>query len=343
MIMPRRIRLSMPVIEPILDGAEKSLVDRGLAWLRERQPRDSGVLWAQLRRVAMLGVALDEAPSLLLPASLGRSSSDETSLVAELSHLDPLGGELRLPEKALIARAFLLAKIALLRAFATALDPAAPGAEPALAREFRGELAQSVYTAIAAEILIGLCSDAGVGEETKRRAARQLILIWDGAVKVEIDDFCPLLESVWQARARMPARLGCLAGAGEYLRLVQENCPSQFLEFFTRDNVAEEEIQAFEEFLFALPHEDVIKLRAAMKRESRTAVDAEFASRELGIPVAAMSAVDDPEEFYRSYHRRRIAAEFRRLTRAPGPRRVAEAYIMMFVLDSSGESSRKPA
>jgi len=243
------------------------------------------------------------------------------------------------------ARAFLMAKIALLRAFAMALAAGAPGAEPELAREFRSELAQSIYTAIAIEILIGLCSDEGLGENTKRRAARQLILIWDGAVKVEIDDFCPLLESAWKARARMPARFGCLAGAGEYLRLVQENCPPQFLEFFTRDNVAEDETQAFEEFLFALPHEDSLKLRAAMKREARRVVDAQFAAAELGIPINHMATVDDPEEFYRSYHRRRTAAQFRRLTRTPGPLRVAEAYIMIFVLDSAGESSspRNPA
>src|SRR5687767_3712100 len=102
MVMPRRVRLSMPVIEPILDGAEKDLVDRGLAWLREKQPRDAGVLWGQLRRVAMLGAALEEAPSLFLPSTLGGSSWDETTLVAELSHLDPVGAELRLPEKAVI-------------------------------------------------------------------------------------------------------------------------------------------------------------------------------------------------------------------------------------------------
>lgn len=327
--------MPMPIIDPVLDGAERGLVDRTMAWLRDKRPEDSGLLWAQLKRVAMLGAALEEAPSLLLPSGLGRHEWNEKTLTDHLSHLDTLGGELRLPEKAVVARAFLMAKISLLRGFMVALEPGAPAEEPGLMREFKGELAQSIFTAIAGEILISLLSDPELAEPTKVRAARQLILIWDGAVKVEIDDFCPLLESAWRARSRLPARFGALAGCGEYMRLMEQDCPPQFLDFFTRDNVTDGEMQAFEEFLFNLTHEDLQRVRVAMKQEDRRVIDSEFVARALDRPMAEVAAFDDPDEIFRSYRRRRTAAEFRHITHAPGPLRVAEAYIMIFVLESA--------
>ena len=102
--MARRIRLSMPAVDPILDRTEKGLVERALAALRRSRPRDSAVLWAQVKRVALLGVSLDEAPSLVVPASFGGARADEATLLGELVRLDPFGADVRLPEKAIVAR-----------------------------------------------------------------------------------------------------------------------------------------------------------------------------------------------------------------------------------------------
>lgn len=328
----RGVRLSMPEVDPVLDRTERSLVERALAWLRTARPRDSAVLWSQVKRVAMLGNVLEETPSLLLPTSLGAMERDARSLVGELSHLDPMSGELPLPEKAHIARAFLFAKIALMRGFQTALSPEV-GGDPQLWREVHAELAQAVYTLIATEILVGLLSEDAVPDRNKRRAARQLMLIWDRAAQLEIDDFCPMLEAAWHARNQVQVRFGALLGCSEYMRLVGSDCPSEFLEFFARDGVEEEELQAFDEFLFNLPYEDLIRLRAAVKNEGVNVVGLEDAARILGRPLAETAAVNDPEAFYRSYRRRRLAAGFRQMTHSPGPRWTAEAHIMMHVLD----------
>ncbi len=328
-----RVRLSMPDVDPILDRTERSLVERALAWLRVSRPRDSAVLWNQVKRVAMLGGVLEQTPSLLLPTSLGATERDANSWVAALSHLDPMGGGLALPEKAHIARAFLLAKLALLRAFQTALSPDAAGGEPALFQEVRGEFAQAVYTLIATEILVSLLSEHDVSDRNKRRAARQLMLIWDRAAQLEIDDFCPLLEEAWRARCRVQVRFGALLGVGEYMRLVQSDCPSEFLDFFARDDVSDEEVQAFEEFLFNLPHEDLVRLRASIRDSGGGVVGAGEAARILGRPLEESTTVDDPEALYRSFRRRRTAAAFRHTSRAPGPHCTAEAFIMLHVLD----------
>jgi hypothetical protein len=332
--MMRGIRLSMPEVDPVLDRDERSLIERALAHLRESAPRDSSQLWAHVKRCAMIAEIVDQTPSLRYPTVFGGHVRDEASLVAELSRLDPMDGELPLPERAQVARGFLLEKISLLRAFATALATDAPGHDPVLQREVRGELAQSIYTLIAAEILVGILCDSRVLLPTKARAARQLILIWDRAVDLEIDDFCPLLELAWQAHSRVGVRFGALMGAGEFLRLANEDCPQEFLDFFVRDDVSDGELEAFDEFLFNLPHEDLVRLRAAMRAEGRAVVDLAACERMLGRPLSESSAVDDPEALYRSYRRRRTAAEFRRMTGAPGPLRTAEAYLMIYVLDS---------
>ncbi len=278
----------------------------------------------------MLGEVLEQIPSLSSPSTAFDSDRHEAELADRLAHVDPMDRDLPLPEKAQVARAFLLTKIGLLRDFQSSLAPAA-GGEPGLHAEIHVELAQSVYTLIAVEILVGLLTDPGLAEPQRRRAARQLILIWDRAAQLEIDDFCPLLEAAWRARSRIGVHFGALVGAGEYMRLVASDCPAEFLDYFVRDEAVDEEVQAFEEFLFNVPFEDLARLRAAA-RERGAVIDRRAAEEILGRSLDEAAAIDDPDAVFRSYSRRRTAAEFRRWTGAPGPRRTAEANIMTKLL-----------
>jgi hypothetical protein len=328
-----RITLSTPAIDPVLDPAEATLVRRALDWLRAVSPADSIGLRSQLDRVTAIGLAFDRSPSLSAPSRFGGIDRDEAWFAGWLSHLDPLAGELALPEKAVLARAFLATKIALLRAFQAALAPGAPGGHTELAAAFAGELAQSIETAIATEILTDLQWDPGVGETTQVRAAHQLILIWDRALELEVDDFCPILESAWKARSRIAALYGALLGTAEYVSLLEHNCPAEFLDFFCGDGPSSAERHAaLEEFLFDLTCDELARVRAAMQEAGRSVVDADFVANVLGRPLAD-GRVDGADALYRSYRRRRTGAEFRRQTGAPGPVRVAEAYLMIDLLD----------
>ncbi|HTE49737.1 MAG TPA: hypothetical protein VK698_02605 [Kofleriaceae bacterium] len=331
--MSARISLTTPAVDPILDAAEAVLVRRALDWLRAHSPVDWTGLGDQLDRVAAVGLAFDRSPSLSLPSRFGGIDRDEAWFAGRLCHMDPLVGDLLLPERAVLARAFLSSKIALLRSFLAALAPEAPGRDPALHASFTDELTQSIYTSIAIEILTDLQWDPGIGEEIQVRAARQLILVWDRAIELEIDDFCPILESVWRARARVAARYGALLGTAEYLGLVEENCPPEFLDFFCGEGPGvDERHPAFEEFLFDLTSEELFRVRAAMSVAGLSVVDAAFVTRELGRPVDEPPRSGDPDALHRSYRRRRIGASFRRMTGAPGPARVAEAYLMISLL-----------
>jgi hypothetical protein len=198
---------------------------------------------------------------------------------------------------------------------------------------------------MAEELLLALLRKPDVADETKRRAASQLIAIWDNAT-LEIDQFCPLLESAWRARNRITVGLGSLLGASEYFRLVAQDCAPQFLDFFARDEVSASENQAFTEFLFGLTYEELGLLRAAMKAQGVENVSEEWASGVLGRNIeheCDSADVDeiDPVSLYRSYSRRQLAADFRILAGSEGPSRTAEAYLLIYLLDqepSPGDS-----
>jgi hypothetical protein len=322
----------------LFDDSESALVTRTLEALASARESDANALRAQLRRLTELSHMVRDMPSLLARETFaGRTRSADT-LLDHLCISDGLGGELALPLKATLSRTFLVAKIQFLRGLvmAAAHHAAKTPELAALDGDLREELAQSIYTQLAEELLLALLRKPDIQSETKRRAAKQLIAVWENA-EIEIDDFCPLLESAWHARNRINADLGSLLGTSEYFRLVCEDCPPDFLEFFARDEVSVQQKQAFEEFLFDMTFEEVATCRMAMREEGRESISRDRAEEILGRPIERETVADriDPIALYRSYFRRQLAADFRIVSGRPGPRRTAEAYMMIFLLDDA--------
>jgi hypothetical protein len=330
----------------LFDEAESELVARALIALSQINPGDAAVLSRLMSQLADINGLLQSAPALRQRSSLGGVDRDERSLIDHLCVLDGLEGDLSLPVKAALQRVFLVAKIQFLRAFVKAtgaLIEQAPQLRP-LNLQLRSELAQSIYTQMAEDLLLALLRKPDVSDFTKKRASEQLIAIWDEAA-VEIDQFCPLLESAWRARNRITVGLGSLLGASEYFRLVAQDCAPQFLDFFARDEVSLAENQAFTEFLFGLTYEELVQLRAAMKAQGIDAAGEVWASRVLGRAIEhecdARNADEiDPISLYRSYTRRQLAADFRILAGSEGPSRTAEAYLMVYLLNQQDDLSK---
>lgn len=318
------------------DREESILIDRALAAVERKAPADATFLRHQIDRLAALVEVLASERRLDRPTHLAGEQRNKQTLIEHLCCLDGLSGDLALPLKATLSRTFLLSKIMFLRSFVKCTGAlAAEGPDYSLlSHQLREELAQSIYTQLAEELLMALLRKPDVPERIKRRAAEQLIVIWDNA-QLEIDDFCPLLEAAWHARNRITSGYGCLLGTTEYFRLVCENCPPQFLNFFARDEMSVAEGQAFEEFLFNMTHEELTTLRRAMKEQELDVVSPEWAGQVLGRQIDALdeSGEIDPMALYRSYYRRQLAADYRILAGSKGPRRTAEAYLMIYLLD----------
>ena len=319
----------------LFDSHHKGLVDEALLALNFEAPDDAALLRRLRVRLAELHNMLAVSPSLRVDRQLALGTRNQSTLIDHLTTIDGLSGDLELPFKATLSRTLLLAKIQFLRGVVKAagvLERAGHEFQ-ALTHDLREELAREIYTLMAEELLLALLRKPNVQYSTKVCAADQLLTIWDDAA-LEIHDFCPLLEAAWHARNRISATIGCMLGAAEYFRLVAEDCPPQFLDFFARSEVSMQEGQAFEEFLFNFTYEELQQLGEAMRRQKRTAIDVEWAGDILGRPIEILdhSGQIDPHALYRSYQRRQIAADFRIISGGDGPRRTAEAYMMVYLL-----------
>ena len=320
----------------VFDVEEQRLVDSAFAIARVEAPKDAAVLADKLVQLQTLHSLLQASPSLRSIRQLAEQYRDEHTLVSHLTRLDGLSGDLELPFKSTLSRTFLLAKIQFLRALVrtTALLGVSSERAAELCPHLREEFAQSIYTLLAEELLLALLRKPDVCARTKQRAADQLIAIWDNAA-LEIDDFCPLLESAWHARNRITAELGCLLGTNEYFKLVREDCGPQFLDFFSRDEVSKAEERAFQEFLFNMTSEEIETVTETMREQGLDSISPRWAGDVIGRPIDDLdqSGQIDPMALYRSYYRRQLAADFRIIAGSEGPRRTAEAYLMVYLLN----------
>lgn len=316
----------------VLDRRETELVQRALVAVAARSPADADILRGLMEELRATSNLLDRQRPLRRPTALGGEARDEQTLMEHLCTIDGLSGDLALPLKATLSRTYLLTKINFLRGFVkatTVIEGCAP-----MAHDLREELAQSIYTLLAEELFLALLRKPDVSRRTKQRAADQLITVWDDAA-LEIDDFAPLLESAWHARNRINSAYGTLLGATETFRLVTEDCSPDVIDFFGRDGMSADESAAFEEFLFNMTSEELATLRRAMQQQHVTAASPAWAAEVLGRQIEELehSHEIDPISLYRSYQRRQLAADFRLMSGAPGPRRTAEGYLMVYLLD----------
>jgi hypothetical protein len=323
-------------VASVLDRHETELVEESLAAVESRSPADAEILRGLVEELKATSGLLDRQRPLRRPTALGGEPRDEQTLIDHLCTLDGLSGDLALPLKATLSRTYLLTKINFLRGFVKATSALATDV-PGCARmthDLREELAQSIYTLLAEELFLALLRKPDVTRRTKQRAADQLITVWDDAA-LEIDDFAPLLESAWHARNRINSAYGTLLGATETFRLVTEDCSPEVLEFFGRDGMSADESAAFEEFLFNMTSEELATLRRAMQQQHLSAASPKWAAEILGRQIEDLehSHEIDPMALYRSYQRRQLAADFRLMSGAPGPRRTAEGYLMVYLLD----------
>jgi hypothetical protein len=319
----------------VLDRHESELVEQAMSAVAAGSPHDAQILQGLLGELKATSELLDRQRPLRRPTALGGEPRDEQTLIDHLCTIDGLSGDLALPLKATLSRTYLLTKINFLRGFvkATAALGAVAGVDK-MTHDLREELAQSIYTLLAEELFLALLRKPDVTRRTKQRAADQLITVWDDAA-LEIDDFAPLLESAWHARNRINAAYGTLLGTTETFRLVIEECNPDVIDFFGREGMSPDEASAFEEFLFNMTSEELGTLRRAMQQQGVNAASPAWAAEILGRQIEDLehSHEIDPMALYRSYQRRQLAADFRLMSGAPGPRRTAEAYLMVYLLD----------
>ncbi len=309
-----------------LDAREAALMTAAFAWLRDTAPAQEALLRANLARLEHLAVVIrDSAPIATSWASMRWREAPGEALVDLLCRVPAYDLELHLPTRAVIGQAYLVAKINLFKAVGYALTEG----DAALRARAEAEVAESVASKMVEELLVCIVTDPAGERALKGRAAALLFRVWDERLLAEVDDIAPLLAAAWDARNRVRPVLGAMLGAHEVFRLFQEARDERFLDYYTAEVVPEEEMAAFEEFLFGLLHEDIAALRQHLREARVSCISIDEARVVLGPGRDAWAEeVTGPQALYTNYRRRRMMAASRALTGAPGPKKTAEEYVL---------------
>lgn len=321
-----------------LDEGEQAVVVDGLKALDDSGSPQAKFIQDAFERLGRAADLVRSCPSIQR-SFRGRKEVSSETLVELLCRLPDYDLDLHVPTKAILGQAYLIAKINFFKGLGYALGEVGASGELLDRADF--EAGQSIYTKLAEELFLSIVTDPHGKHAVKSRAARSLFDIWESRLSAEIDDFAPVLESVWIARNNMRPVLGTLRGTHELLRMLASTQDHRFLDHFTMEEATDEEVQAFEEFLFGISHEEIHKLRAHLELETKGAVSPEDARGILGRSKESWAPSGGPQALYTSYKKRKVKANYRVLTDSPGPRKTAEEYVMTAFIERESLESQK--
>ena len=306
--------------------------------------------------------ALEATPITPSSESLGRRTRSHDSLIETLCRDDWLPHDFTIPTGATLGRAVVLARVNFFKSLRYCLEPCLDDAraeanrsnrkldrnaddrgdqtgaistlEPLL-HELRDLEENGIFRKLTEELLAYVVANHRNSAVLRKAAACKLLNIWNDRDDEKADDFHTVLLSAWKARSRSNTIYGTLFGGNEVLSLIREECEPRFLSFFTREQVTPGQTQAFREFLFGLPHEELQLLQSHMSDHGLQVISRDQVHKILGREATYTPPMDSEptaEEIFASYYRRRIRAEYRALSGSGGPDKTAEGYIMEALL-----------
>ncbi len=287
----------------------------------------------QMACLEWLGEVLSEYPSPVEEQTLGHRRRELQTLVDTLSRTTPANYEFYLPTRALLGHSLVMAEsnfYRLLRHICQDLfceEMANQGQRCHLWDEATVRLSVCFYTKLAEEVLSAIATDKYLELSLRSKAVVELARIWESRLTYRVSDFFPILEATWEARQRVTAIGGTLAGTQEMFELFREGCDPRFVEYFARENPSVDEVEAFREFLFGEFTEELDR----MARESAAAGGKSMLLRDQ----SSTSDRDPATVFYEFFGARHLQAAVRRLGQLPGPKHTAEAYVMIYYLEKN--------
>jgi hypothetical protein len=290
---------------------------------------DAATLAAEIHRyvagLESLGEVLVAYPSPRASQTLGSRERGLDTLVDALSRANPANFEFLLPTRAIVGRALAMAEGNFYRFLDHVCDETLHG-------DLRGELRQlaidrmhaCLYTKLVEELLSGLAYDAELEHEVRSRAVAALTQIWERRLTYRVREFFPILQATWDARQKVTAVGGTLAGTHELFSLLQAGCDARFVDVLAGADPSPDALEAFREFLFGATTEELDRLSQDMAASGATSVSI--------MDQAVTGGQDGVTVFYSFFRTRHLQAQARRVACLPGPKRTAEAYVMISYL-----------
>ena len=322
----------------VLHPPEAALVRRLKALLGQRgddgrEPIER--IESVLGRLERLWAAVDAFPSVHSRESLGRRQRSFETLVETFSHVNSYVAEAYLPTRAVLGRGYAMAKFNFCRMLGVVVDEYLSETEPVdeLRTQVEDVMRGSICKLIAEDLLMSIASDDQLEDPLRRRAAVVLAGLWEERAVEPIQEFAGLLSSIWNAKARITINYGTLAGVTELFSLAKAGCDQEFLSYFCRDDVPDEEHAALLEFMFNATFEELEVMRRYMRDHNVDALDAEDVARIFNVPISQLHrTVHTAEDIFFTFRERQVMASQRKVRNLQGPKKTAEEYVMIYFL-----------
>ncbi|MDP6850541.1 MAG: hypothetical protein QGH51_05690 [Planctomycetota bacterium] len=317
------------------DSEEQESLCELATLLGERSNSESQALLESLRenieRVSGLAIALAAFPPIFGEQELGARSRGRDSLVDLLTRADDTSVELYLPTRAIVGRSLVMAELNTWRLASYLLLELFPEKHP-LSEKIEYWMYSCIYTRLAEDVLQSIAMDTDMERRIRVAAVDYLSKFWESRHLYGARHFFPLLAATWGARRRIRVSVGTLLGVSEIMRLLQSGCDPEFVDYFSRPHLDDDEHEAFQEFLIGVSTEQIQSIAQLMEDTDSSSLSSEEAgvTDQLG---AESSQAHECVRFYQFFRSRYLQAAARKLKNLPGPKKTAEEYVMTYFLD----------
>ncbi len=310
---------------------EGDRIEKLLLLLRENgRPKEITAVENNMVALRELARSISLYPSIIKEQQLGSETRSLETLVDAMCCTDEFDFRMRIPTKAVLGNGYLIAKINFFYMLIYLCDQV-PGAA-GLKDSINSFISNNIFTLMAEDVFLSIIEDLEIPRGVRMKAGYHITDIWERRLDHGVREFVPILSEIWKARESLVPAFGTMQGFSELFKISGQIEPA-FLDFFQREELADEEISSIEEFIFGLTYEETVRLREEMERRNRYVLCREEVEEILGHNrIYHQDRIKDHREIYRSFKHRKTNAKYRARAKLAGPHKTIEEYIMCYLL-----------
>ncbi len=315
----------------LADVTEDDLLEQLLPTIRRMEPQTFEQGLRMQHSLSLLSQAFDAYPSIFDEQTISHDARSVETLVESLFR-DGCDHTVLLPTKVAVGRGLMIAR---LNVYGFLVKICAGSPDLAGYRESLQHRWESLVFSLLIEDVYQVIIE-NVGRyplAQRRRSAIDLLHLWEHRSDRNVPRYAPVILDLWHVRTRVAPVFGTMLGTMELLR-ISSLLSETWHDFLCAHDSDPEAIQALEEFVFGLTHEQIARVRREMRDRGMAVVDRDELMRLLGheAPLPDVASVD-PREMYRFYQRRARDVARREIADQPGPRRTLEEMLLVYLLD----------
>ncbi len=194
---------------------------------------------------------------------------------------------------------------------------------------------------MAEEVFLSIIADKKISLHIRTNASYLLAQIWENRVYRGLDDFAPVLQNIWKSRDMIIPSYGTLMGISELFSMVNNESGRLWLEFLTREESTQDEIDSLLEFLIGLSYEEQKRVSDEMENRGVHSLNVDLINEILGeVKHYPHYMTDDPREIFKSFRHRKNNAQYRSRSGQCGPKKTLEEYLMCYLLSMPEKKQR---